>query len=90
LGEIVHVELPEVGQVVSARQEACVLESTKAAVDVYAPVSGKVVAVNEELKKDPSMVNKSAETAGWLFQIEMSNPKELDSLLDKGQCRPLF
>ena len=83
LGEIVFVELPKVGQTVKAKEEVCVLESTKAAADVYAPVSGKIIAINDALKKDPSLINKSAETAGWLFQIELTHPKELEHLLRK-------
>ncbi|MBU6383965.1 MAG: glycine cleavage system protein GcvH [Verrucomicrobia bacterium] len=81
LGDIVSVELPKVGQILKAKQEACVLESTKAAADVYTPVSGKVIAVNEALKKDASLINRDAQKAGWLFQIELSNPQEVDRLM---------
>lgn len=90
LGEIVSIELPKVGQAVRAKQEICVLESTKAAADIYAPVSGKIVAVNEGLKENCSQVNQFAETKGWLFQIELSNPKELDHLLDEKQYQALI
>lgn len=85
LGEIVYIELPKVGQKVKMGQETCVLESTKAAADVYAPVSGKIIAVNEALRSAPSTVNKTAETTGWLFQIEIANPKELDHLMTRTQ-----
>lgn len=83
LGEIVSIELPKLGASVKAKEETCVLESTKAAADVYAPVSGKVVAINETLKKDTSLINQHAETSGWLFQIELSNPEELQELLSE-------
>ncbi|MBX7066203.1 MAG: glycine cleavage system protein GcvH [Parachlamydiales bacterium] len=90
LGDIVSIELPKVGQMLKAKHEACVLESTKAAADVYAPVSGKVVAVNEALKKDPSLINRHPESTGWLFQIELSNPKEADSLMTEKEYHSLI
>ena len=77
LGEIVYIELPEIGKVIEAAHEACVLESTKAAVDVYSPVSGKVVAVNETLRTNPSLLK---EEKGWLFQIELSDLSEWEKL----------
>jgi len=83
LGSIVYIELPKVGQLLKLNQETCVLESTKAAADVYAPVSGKVIEINEALKANPSAVNKEAESTGWLFKIELSNPKELDHLMSR-------
>lgn len=82
LGEIVYVELPEVGKNVKAGNEAAVLESTKAAADVYAPVSGTIVEVNSRLKDQPELVNKSPEGEGWIFKIKLTNPKELDTLLN--------
>ncbi len=85
LGEIVYIELPKVGQKVKANQETCVLESTKAAADVYAPVSGKVIAVNEALRSTPSAINQGAESTSWLFQIEVENQKEFDQLMTKDQ-----
>lgn len=82
LGGIVFVQLPKVGQEVTAGEEVCVLESTKAAADVYAPISGTVIAVNEEVVKFPGKINQSAETAGWLFQMAASNLEgELETLL---------
>ncbi len=69
LGEIVYVELPKIGQEVQKGQEICVLESTKAATDVYAPMSGTIVAVNEALRETPSKINEKAQSDGWLFQI---------------------
>lgn len=70
LGEIVYVELPQIGQAVEKGSEIAVLESTKAAVDVYSPASGTVVAVNDELRNDPSLINTAPESDGWLCQIE--------------------
>ena len=85
LGEIVYIELPKVGQKVKIGQEIVVIESTKAASDVYAPVSGTIIAVNEELRAAPSAINQGAETSGWLFQLELTKPQELDHLMSKAQ-----
>lgn len=82
LGDIVYVELPKVGSTVKKGQEIAVLESTKAAADVYAPVNGTVVAVNEKLREEPGLINSSPETDGWLYQITVEEG-ELDSLLTK-------
>jgi len=81
LGEIVHVELPEVGSKVRAGEEVSVLESTKAAADVYAPVSGTVTEVNTTLDQNLVSLNQNPESSGWLFQLELSDPKEMDNLL---------
>jgi len=81
LGVIVHVELPEVGTVVKAGQEVCVLESTKSATDIYSPVSGKISAVNQALKTTPELINRSPEKEGWLYQIELSSMEEFNRLL---------
>lgn len=90
LGEIVSIELPKVGQFVKAKDEICVLESTKSAADVYAPASGKVTAVNEAIAKDPSLINKDAENSGWLFQMELTDPKELESLMSEKEYQALI
>jgi glycine cleavage system H protein len=87
LGEIVFVDLPKIGAKIKAGQEACVLESTKAAADVYAPVSGKVIEINESLRHNPSALNKSAEENGWLFRIEILEPSEWEKLLTRSQYR---
>lgn len=89
LGELVYVQLPKVGQIVKAGQEIAVLESTKAAADVYTPVSGKILAVNERVLGEPGLVNRAAESSGWLFQIELSHAKELDALLSLSQYQKL-
>lgn len=87
LGEIVYVELPKVGNEVKAGEEAAVLESTKAAADIYAPVSGKIQEVNTLLGENPGLVNESPEDAGWLFKMVVANPHELDFLLDPDAYR---
>lgn len=83
LGGVVYVELPQIGRLLRRGEEACVLESTKAAVDIYAPVSGKIIAVNDSLRQDPSLVNKAAEKEGWLFRIELSHIAEWEQLLPR-------
>lgn len=82
LGDVVYVELPVVGHQVKAGEEAVVLESTKAAVDIYSPVSGKILSINESLRENPETVNQSPETKGWLYTIQLTNPSELDALMD--------
>lgn len=83
LGEIVYVELPTAGKTVQAGQEVAVLESTKAAVDVYSPLSGKIIEVNKELATSPDIVNKSAENNGWLFKLKISSSLEFNTLMDE-------
>lgn len=85
LGEIVYVELPKVGQVVKAGEEIAVLESTKAAADIYSPVSGNITAVNEKLKEDPSLMNKSPEGEGYLFEIVLTHPEECEVLTSEDE-----
>lgn len=82
LGDLVYVELPDVGDVLKATDEAGVVESVKAASDIFAPVSGEVVEVNEELSDAPEIVNQHPYTDGWMYKIRMSDPAELDDLLD--------
>jgi len=82
LGDIVFIELPEEGAVVSAKDEMSVVESVKAASDIYAPISGEVIAVNEDLTDAPETVNSSPYGDGWLCRILPSNPSELEELLD--------
>ena len=81
LGEIAHIELPVVGAVLQRAQEACVIESYKAATGIEIPVSGRVVAVNEELKAKPDLINEDCYGHGWLFRIELANESELADLL---------
>lgn len=82
LGDIVYVELPKVGKQVRKGDPAAVLESTKAAADVYAPVSGTITEVNGALNEKPEAVNQSAEDEGWLFKLSLSAAEELDDLRD--------
>ena len=82
LGDIVYVDLPEVGKSLKKSEVFCTIESVKAASDIYAPVGGKVIEVNEELDSSPEKINDDAEGAGWIAKIEMSNESELDSLMD--------
>ncbi len=83
LGDVVYVELPEVGTQVARDGEAAVVESTKAASDVYAPLTGTVVAVNERLEESPDLVNEAAEDQGWFFRMEVDDEGELDELMDE-------
>ncbi|ALJ35623.1 glycine cleavage system protein GcvH [Azospirillum brasilense] len=83
LGDVVFVELPDVGRQLAQGKEAAVVESVKAASDVFAPVSGEVIEANAELENDPSLVNAGAETTGWFFKLRLSNPAELDGLMDE-------
>jgi glycine cleavage system H protein len=85
LGEVVYVELPFVGKHVKAGQEIAVLESTKAAADIYSPVSGEIVEINQRLVDFVQDINRSAENEGWLFKIKLTHPKELDELLTRQQ-----
>lgn len=81
LGDLVFVELPDVGDVVAAHDEAGVVESVKAASDIYAPVSGEIIAVNDALEDAPETVNSDPYHDGWMYKIRMSDPVELDDLL---------
>jgi glycine cleavage system H protein len=81
LTDIVYVELPAVGAQVEALKECAVVESVKAASDIYAPVSGEVVAVNEELQETPELVNDEPYAKGWIFKVKMSDASELNELL---------
>lgn len=82
LGDIVYVELPQIGKTVSAGAEAAVLESTKAAADVYSPVTGLIQEVNTRLKEAPELVNQSPEKEGWIFKVKISNAADLEKLMD--------
>ncbi len=81
LGDLVFVELPEVGSELSAEDEACVVESVKAASDVYMPVSGEIVEINEALADEPEIINSSPYDNGWLFKVQPS-AQEVDDLMD--------
>ena len=81
------INLPAVGKVVKAGEVVCVVESVKAASDIYAPVSGKVVAANAGLTANPALVNTDSYGEGWMFKLELSNPAERDALMDPAAYR---
>lgn len=83
LGDVVFVEVPEAGRALSKGDEAAVVESVKAASEVYSPVSGTVTAGNQAIVDQPGLVNLEAEGAGWFFKLTLSNPAELDDLMDQ-------
>lgn len=83
LGDVVFVELPEVGKELAAGDEAAVVESVKAASDVYSPVSGEVIDVNTEIEATPAGVNEDAMGDGWFVKLRLSDPSELDKLMDE-------
>jgi glycine cleavage system H protein len=87
LGDVVYVELPEVGKTFAKGDDAAVVESVKAASDVYAPVSGVVVGVNGALEASPAMINEAAETDGWFLKLTLTEPGELEGLLDEAAYR---
>ena len=87
LGDIVFIELPSVGRTLARGGEAAVVESVKAASEVYAPLSGTVAEVNPALSGDPALVNGAAEGEGWFFKMTLSDPSELDGLMDGAAYR---
>ncbi len=84
IGDVVFVDMPKIGSKVSAGQAVGVVESVKAAFDIYAPVAGEVAAVNVEIAKDPALPNRSPYDEGWLFKIKPSDPSQMNRLLDHG------
>jgi len=87
LGDVVFVELPEIGKSVAAGDEAAVVESVKAASEVYAPASGEVVAVNDALADTPATVNEDAEGKGWFLKLKLADPGELEKLMTAQQYK---
>jgi glycine cleavage system H protein len=87
LGDIVFAEVPEAGRRLSKGQEAAVVESVKAASDVYAPVSGEVIEGNQAVADDPALVNSDPEGQGWFFKLKLSDPSELEGLMDEAAYR---
>ena len=83
LGDVVFVEVPQAGAQVQKGKEAAVVESVKAASDVYAPVSGEVIEGNQRLVDDPALVNSAAESDGWFFKLRLSDPSQLEGLMDE-------
>ena len=87
LTDVVFVDLPAIGKTVNAGDVICVVESVKAASDIYAPAAGKVVAANADLTANPALVNTDPYGAGWMFKLELSNPADRDALMDAGAYR---
>ena len=87
LGDIVYVELPEIGRKADKGGEAAVVESVKAASDVYAPASGEVIAVNDSLGSAPAAINEDAEGKGWFFRLRLTAPEELNDLMTDEQYK---
>ena len=87
LGDIVFVEVPESGRSLRKGEEAAVVESVKAASDVYSPISGSVIEGNQAIADDPALVNRDPEGAGWFFKIELGDPSELEGLMGESEYR---
>lgn len=90
LGDLVFVQLPDVGTTLDKGQEIAVVESVKAASDVYAPVAGEVVEINEAIVNDPSIVNADPEESGWFFKVKLADLKSLDGLMDEAAYKDLI
>lgn len=90
LGDMVYVELPEVGNSIAVEDETGVVESVKAASDIYAPVSGEIIEVNEDLVDEPESINTQPYEAGWLFKVEMANESDLEELLTADEYADLI
>ena len=83
LGDIVFIELPSVAKSVNAKDEICVVESVKAASDIYAPIDGEIMEVNNSLESDAAIINQDAENTGWIFKMKVSDPSQYDELMTK-------
>ncbi|PHM74348.1 glycine cleavage system protein GcvH [Xenorhabdus kozodoii] len=90
LGDMVFVDLPEIGTEVNSGDDCAVVESVKAASDIYAPVSGKIIAVNPDLESTPELVNSEPYNEGWLFRIKIADESELDNLLNAESYQSLL
>jgi glycine cleavage system H protein len=82
LGDVVYVELPEIGAQIDAGAEVAVVESVKAASDIYSPVTGEILLINDALEDQPDLVNSSPYADGWLFSVRLDNPEEVQAMLD--------
>ena len=89
LGDIVFVQLPEVGAKLAKGDDAAVIESVKAASDVFAPLAGEVVEVNQAIVEDPALVNADPQGAGWFFKLRLEDPKSMDGLMDEAAYKKL-
>ena len=90
LGDIVYVELPSIGKKVKQGEEAAVVESVKAASEIYSPASGTVIAVNEALSSDPGLINSAPDGEGWIFKLALDDESELGDLLDEAAYQSLI
>ncbi|MFN7901857.1 MAG: glycine cleavage system protein GcvH [Holosporales bacterium] len=90
LGDVVYVEVPESGKTITAGSPVAVVESVKAASEVYAPVSGTVTESNTAIQTDPSLVNRAANSDGWFFRLKINNPNELEKLLTEDSYKSLI
>ena len=82
LGDIVFIELPVIGKTVKAKEEICVIESVKAASDIYSPLDGEIIEVNNSLENEPSIINQEAENSGWIFKIKLTEPSQYEELMN--------
>ena len=87
LGDIVFIELPSVGNSVKANDEICVVESVKAASDIYAPIDGEIIEVNNNLKNDAAIINQDAENAGWIFKMKISDSNQYSELMSEDEYK---
>ena len=90
LGDIVFIELPKVGKIVKAGEQVGVVESVKAASELYSPISGKIIQVNDNLSKEPHLINSDAENDGWYMKIKMEKTNELEDLMDISQYKEII
>ena len=90
LGDIVFIELPEVGKIVKAGEQVGVVESVKAASELFSPISGKIIQVNDTLSKEPHLINSDAENNGWYMKIKMEKNDELEDLMDISQYKEII
>ena len=90
LGDIVFIELPEVGKIVNVGEQVGVVESVKAASELFSPISGKIIQVNDNLSKEPHLINSDAENNGWYMKIKMEKTDELGDLMDINQYKEII
>ena len=83
LGDIVFIELPKTGKIVKAKDEVCVIESVKAASDIYSPIDGEIIEINKELENDSSIINQDAEDKGWIFKIKVTDESQINGLMSE-------
>ena len=90
LGDVVYVDLPAIGKKVKQGEEAAVVESVKAASEVYAPLTGEIIEINETLQNKPDLINEAAESNGWFFKMRPTNPSELEGLMNEAAYKALI